>query len=423
MRYEIRYPLIVLAVVVSASLFIGCSNKAAQQPFQRPPAPVSVSTAVAQDVPTYLDAVGKTAAREVVSIQPQVSGRIVKLHFTDGANVRKGDMLFTIDPAPFEAALRQAQANVQKDVALKKQAESNLASEIAKANWGKVQVNRYKTLVEQGVVSREQYEELRATQNSLDANVGSARAAVNSAEESVKVDTAAVETAKLELSYCSIRSPIDGRAGQRLVDVGNIVHPGSSSASNAPGSGAPATENTLLVIERLDPIYADFTISQNRLSEVQTQMKANRLTTEVRLPDEPDSPVIGQLTFLNNAVEDATGTVGLRATIPNSAHRFWPGRFVNIRLVLNTIHQAVLVPSTAPQMSANGSFVYVVKQDSTAEQRPVTLGQRQGDLIVVESGISAGERVVTVGQLGVTPNGKVHIQEKPTTPAASTEAK
>jgi multidrug efflux system membrane fusion protein len=423
MRYEIRYPLIVLAVVVSASLFIGCSNKAAQQPFQRPPAPVSVSTAVAQDVPTYLDAVGKTAAREVVSIQPQVSGRIVKLHFTDGANVRRGDMLFTIDPAPFEAALRQAQANVQKDVALKKQAESNLASEIAKANWGKVQVNRYKTLVEQGVVSREQYEELRATQNSLDANVGSARAAVNSAEESVKVDTAAVETAKLELSYCSIRSPIDGRAGQRLVDVGNIVHPGSSSASNAPGSGAPATENTLLVIERLDPIYADFTISQNRLSEVQTQMKANRLTTEVRLPDEPDSPVIGQLTFLNNAVEDATGTVGLRATIPNSAHRFWPGRFVNIRLVLNTIHQAVLVPSTAPQMSANGSFVYVVKQDSTAEQRPVTLGQRQGDLIVVESGISAGERVVTVGQLGVTPNGKVHIQEKPTTPAASTEAK
>jgi len=423
MTYEIRYPLIVLAGLVSAFLFIGCSNKAAQQAFQRPPAPVSVSTAVAQDVPTYLDAIGKTVAREVVSIQPQVSGRILKLYFTDGANVRKGDMLFTIDPAPFEAALRQAQANVQKDIALKKQAESNLASEIAKSNWGKVQVNRYKTLVEQGVVSREQYEELRATQNSLDANVGSARAAVNSAEEIIKVDTAAVETAKLELSYCSIRSPIDGRAGQRLVDVGNIVHPGSSSASNAPGGGAPATENTLLVIERLDPIYADFTISQNRLSEVQTQMRANKLTTEVRLPDEPDSPVIGQLTFLNNAVEDATGTVGLRATIPNSAHRFWPGRFVNIRLVLNTIHQAVLVPSTAPQMSANGSFVYVVKQDSTAEQRPVTLGQRQGDLIVVESGVSAGERVVTVGQLGVTPNGKVHIQEKPTTAAASTEAK
>lgn len=420
MRYRFAFTLI---AVFAATSLTGCAYKAAQQAFERPPAPVSVSVAIAQDVPTYLDAVGKTVAREVVSVQPQVSGRIVKIHFTDGANVSKGAMLFTIDPAPFEAALRQAQANVSKDIALKKQAESNLASEIAKANWGKVQVNRYKVLVEQGVVSREQYEELRATQNSLDANVGSARAAVNSAEENIRVDSAAVETAKLELSYCSIRSPIDGRAGQRLVDVGNIVHPGSSSASNAPGAGAPATENTLLVIEKLDPIYADFTISQNRLSEVQQQMRANKLTAEVRLPDEPDAPVIGQLTFLNNAVEDSTGTIGLRATIPNSGHRFWPGRFVNIRLVLNTIHQAVLVPATAPQMAANGSFVYVVKDDSTAEQRPISLGQRQGDLIVIESGVSAGERVVTTGQLGVTPGGKIRVEQQPTVAPATNGTK
>jgi multidrug efflux system membrane fusion protein len=420
MRYRFALTLVPL---FAATLLTGCANKAAQQAFERPPAPVSVSMAIAQDVPTYLDAVGKTVAREVVSVQPQVSGRIVKIHFTDGADVSKGAMLFTIDPAPFEAALRQAQANVSKDIALKKQAESNLASEIAKANWGKVQVNRYKVLVEQGVVSREQYEELRATQNSLDANVGSARAAVNSAEENIRVDSAAVETAKLELSYCSIRSPIDGRAGQRLVDVGNIVHPGSSSASNAPGAGAPATENTLLVIEKLDPIYADFTISQNRLSEVQQQMRANKLTAEVRLPDEPDAPVIGQLTFLNNAVEDSTGTIGLRATIPNSGHRFWPGRFVNIRLVLNTIHQAVLVPATAPQMAANGSFVYIVKDDSTAEQRPISLGQRQGDLIVIETGVSAGERVVTAGQLGVTPGGKIRIEQQPTVAPATNGTK
>ena len=140
-------------------------------------------------------------------------------------------------------------------------------------------------------------------------------------------------------------------------------------------------------------------------------MRAGRLKTEVRLPDTSDDPVIGQLTFLNNAVENTTGTVNLRATIPNSGHRFWPGRFVNIRLVLSTIHQAVLVPATAPQMSAKGSFVYVVKQDSTAEQRPVSLGQRQGDLIVVETGVAPGERVVTNGQLGVTPGGKVRIDE------------
>ncbi len=420
MRYEIRNSSSIVLLVSMALVQWGCSNKAATPAsFERPPAPVSVTQAVAQDVPTYIDAIGKTVAREVVSIQPQVSGRIIKIHFTDGANVRRGDMLFTIDPTPFQAALRQAEANVQKDIALKKQAESNLASEIAKANWGAVQVKRYTTLVEQGVVSREQYEELRATQNSLEANVASARAAVNSANETIQVDKAAVESAKVNLSYCSIRSPIDGRAGQRLVDVGNVVNPGGAPASNAPGNSSSPPSNALLVIERLDPIYADFTISQNRLAEVQQQMKANRLTTEVRLPDDNSDPAIGQLTFLNNSVEDTTGTVGLRATVPNTGHRFWPGRFVNIRLVLNTIHQAVLVPASAPQMSAAGSFVYVVKADETAEQRQVTLGQRQGDLIVVESGVNAGERVVTAGQIGVTPGGKVHIEQKQATAAAT----
>ena len=420
MKHSIRRRSLFLAAHCLIPLvLLGCANKAAQAPFERPPAPVSVTAAVAQDVPTYIDAIGKTAAREVVSIQPQVAGAITKIHFTDGANVRKGDLLFTIDPRPFEANLRQAQAKVSQDVALKKQAEANLASEIAKANWGQVQVSRYSKLVEQGVVSQEQYGELRATQNSLDANVVNARAAVNSADESIKVDTAAVESAKVQLSYCTIRSPIDGRAGQRLVDVGNVVNPGGSTTNNSSSSNSQPPTNALLVIERIDPIYADFTISQNSLAEVQQQMKANKLIAEVRLPEEPQSPVIGQLTFLNNSVENTTGTVNLRATLPNSDHRFWPGRFVNIRLVLNTIHQAVLIPSSAPQMSAKGSFVYVVKQDSTAEQRPVTLGQRQGDLIVVESGVSAGEHVVTAGQLGVTPGGKVKAEQPAAAPAAN----
>ena len=429
MRFEKSRSAVLFAVALLAPglLFVGCSNKAAQATFERPPAPVSTTIAVSQDVPTYIDAIGKTVAREVVSIQPQVSGRITKIHFTDGANVKKGDLLFTIDPRPFEANLSQAQAKVSQDIALKKQAEANLASEIAKANWGNVQVSRYRTLVQQGVVSREQFEELTATQKSLDANVGSAHAAVNSADESIKVDTAAVDSARVQLSYCTIRAPIDGRAGQRLVDVGNVVNPGGGSNNNSSSSGNPANGNTLLVIERLDPIYADFTISQNSLAEVQQQMRANKLTAEVHLPEDTEAPVVGQLTFLNNSVENTTGTVGLRATVPNSGHRFWPGRFVNIRLVLNTIHQAVLVPATAPQMSANGSFVYVVKQDSTAEQRPVTLGQRQGDLVVVESGVTSGERVVTAGQLGVTPGGKVRIEQPvaSASPAASaaTEAK
>lgn len=394
---------------------VGCVNRA-QPSFERPPAPVTVTTAVAQDVSTYLDAIGRTVAREVVSIQPQVSGRIIKIHFVDGANVRRGDMLFTIDPRPFEANVKQAQANLTKDTALKKQAEANLAKEIAQAKWGYAQVERYRALVEQGVVPREQYEQLRANYDALQANVEAARAAVRSADETIKVDAAAIESAKVQLSYCYIRSPIDGRAGQRLVDIGNVVNPGGFGNS---GNGGQSS-NSLLVIEKLDPIYADFTISQNSLTLVQQQMRQGTLKAEVRLPDSIDAPVIGNLTFVDNAVQDATGQVNLRATIPNSGHQFWPGRFVNIRLLLSTVPQAVLIPATAPQMSANGSFVYVVK-DSTAEQRPVTLGQRQGDLIVVQTGVQAGEQVVTTGQIGVTPGGKVVIEKprEPGNPATS----
>lgn len=409
-----RFLLTLLIGGATALASSACGSKA-QPKFDRPPAPVEVTEATSQDVPTYLDAIGKTVAREVVSIQPQVSGRITGIHFTDGANVTKGQLLFTIDPRPFEANVKQAQANLSRSVALKKQAEANLAREEAQAKWGLVQVNRYAKLVEAGVVAREQYEELRANYESLKATAEAARATVNSAQEQVKVDAAAVDKEKVDLSYCYIHSPIAGRAGQRLVDIGNVVTPGGSNSGNNNGTNGGST--TLLVIERLDPIYADFTISQNNLSQVQQEMSAGTLKTEVRLPDAPDAMVAGQLTFLDVAVQNATGQVNLRATIPNTDRRFWPGRFVNIRLILSTIHQAVLVPAIAPQNSAKGTFVYVVKQDSTAEQRPVTLGQRQGDLIVIESGVQAGERVVTNGQLGVTPGGKVAIAAPRQSPA------
>lgn len=416
---SLSYRLGILLVIAGVCAGLtGCANQA-QQSFERPPAPVVVSTAVSQDVSHYMDALGKIVAREVVSIQPQVSGRITKIHFTDGANVRKGQLLFTIDPRPFEANLKQAQANLSKDAALKKQAEANLAREIAREKWGLTQVERYRTLVEQGVVPNEQYQQLRADYDTLKANSEAARAAVRSADETIKVDNAAIETARVQLSYCYIHSPIDGRAGQRLVDLGNVVNPGGPS--NAQESSSGVSNNALLVIERLDPIYADFTISQSNLTVVQEQMRAGRLTAEVRLPDSSDLPVPGALTFVDNAVQAETGQVTLRATIPNPGHRFWPGRFVNVRLVLGTLHGAVLVPATAPQMSANGSYVYVVKADSRAEQRPVTLGQRQGDLIVVEKGVAAGEKVVIDGQLGVTPEGKVAEQPREgSTPATAT---
>jgi len=406
---------ILLAISGLCATLVGCVNKA-QQSFERPPAPVVVSTAVSQDVSNYMDALGKIVARETVAIQPQVSGRIEKIHFTDGANVRKGELLFTIDTRPFDANLKQAQANLAKDTAAKKQAEANLAREVARENWGRNQVERYRTLVEQGVVAREQYEQLRTDYDTLKANSEAARAAVRSADETLKVDQAAIDTAKVQLSYCYIHSPIDGRAGQRLVDIGNVINPGSGGGSDS-SSGTPS--NALLVIERLDPIYADFTISQNNLSLVQDQMRAGNLRAEVRLPDSPEDGVFGQLTFVDNAVQTETGQVTLRATLPNPGHRFWPGRFVNVRLLLGSIPGAVLVPVTAPQMSAAGSYVYIVKPDSTAEQRTVSLGQRQGDLIVVEKGVAAGEKVVVNGQLGVTPNGKVVIQQPPVNQATA----
>ena len=346
-------------------LLVGCDRKAPAS-FERPAAPVSVAAAVTQDVPVYIDAVGKIVAREVVLIQPQVSGRITKIHFADGADVKAGDVLFTIDPRPYQAQLNQAEANV---------AQAQAALNLAKTNFARVE-----SISDPRAVSRQDFD---AKKN-----------AVEVAEAQLRQNRAAVETARLNLEYCTIRSPIDGRAGQRLVDVGNVVAPGNSP---------------LLVIQRLDPIYGDFTIPESNLTEVQRNMARRTLRAEVRLSDEATKGREGKLTFLDNSVQEGTGTVKLRATVDNKDRLFWPGRFAKIRLILDTHRSAVLVPADAPQLSANGSFVYIVKQDDSAELRPVTVGQRHGDLVVIAQGLQQGERVVINGQLGVTPGGKVQI--------------
>jgi multidrug efflux system membrane fusion protein len=242
-----------------------------------------------------------------------------------------------------------------------------------------------------------------ATLAQAQAAVVAGQAAVDNARATVRANEALVESARLQLAYTEIRSPIDGRAGQRLVDLGNVV---------------TANTGSLLSIQRLDPIYAEFTVTENDLTEVQRHMQGGRLDVEVRLPDRPDTVIPGTLTFLDNAVQEGTGTVKLRATVPNRERRLWPGRFVNVRLILGRVAGAVLIPATAPQTAAKGLFVYVVKEDGTADIRPVTLGQRQGDLVIVASGVKAGERVVTNGQIGVAPGGKVRIEE-PGAPAAS----
>ena len=365
-------PAFAFAVALS-SLLAGACRKKDPPSFQRPPAPVSITTAAARDVPIYLDEVGKCVAREVVSVQPQVTGRIAEIHFEDGADLRKGDLLFTIDPEPYRAAVASAEANLSRAKAV---------LELARVDFARIE-----SLVETKIVAQQDYD--------------AKKSAVQVAEAEVRQNEAALATARINLQYCSITSPIDGRAGHRLVDRGNVVAPNGSS------NGSP-----LLVIERLDPIYVDFTITEHDLSAVQRRMAGTPLNVEVRLPDQPAEPLAGKVTFLDNTVQEGTGTVTVRATVANRQRLLWPGRFVKVRLVLATLEQAVVVPAGAPQVSAKGPFVYVVKEDSTAELRPVTPGQRQGDLVVITEGVKPGERVVVNGQLGVTPGGKVRIEEK-----------
>ena len=345
-----------------------CQSRQALSAPERPPSLVNVVEAVSRNVPVYLDEVGRCVAREVVSVQPQVSGRITEILFADGADLKKGDPLFTIDPRPFQAALHLAEANLQ---------QAKAALDLAK-----VQYARVADLVDSRAIAKQDYDTRKNTAAVDEAHVAQAEAAL--------------ETARLNLDYTSIRSPIDGRAGHRLVDLGNVV---------------TTNQGTLLSIQRLDPIYTDFTVAENDLGTVQHSMSQGTLKVEARLPEDADHPLIGDVTFADNAVQEGTGTVMLRATIPNGAHRLWPGSFVKVRLILNNKPGAVLIPVAAPQMSARGPFVYVIHEDSTAELRQIVTGQRQGELIVVDSGLNVGERVVVNGQLGVVPKGKVKVVE------------
>src|SRR5712664_849281 len=251
-------------VCVAALVLVGCAKKDPPA-FERPPAPVNVASAISLDVPYYLDEVGRCVAREVVSVQPEVSGRITEIHFTDGADLKKDDPLFTIDPRPFKAQLDAA--------------EANLAQSRAALDFARIQFARVQDLVESKAIARQDYD---TRKNAVDVG-----------EAQVKQNQAAVESARLNLEYTSIRSPIDGRAGHRLVDVGNVV---------------TANNSTLLNIERLDHIYADFTVTEGDLCEVQRKSASHMLRVEVRLPDET-KPEIGQLTFLDNSVQSSSGTV------------------------------------------------------------------------------------------------------------------
>src|SRR5438309_5700103 len=318
---------------------------------QAPARPALVARVVTKDVPVYLDEIGTCAAYETVQVQAQVAGQIMTRDFQDGADVKKGDPLFTIDPRPFQAAVDQAKAQAALDqITLKRQAD----------------------LRSKGVNAPQDYD-----------------LAVANAHKS----QAAAEAAQVNLDFCYIKSPINGRVGLRNVDIGNLVGP---------------TSPPLVAIQGLDPIYTDFTVAENDLPLVRKYLGAPNVKVQTSSPDDKIPPRLGDLYFIDTAVQPGSGTVRARGVTPNPDHALWPSEFVRVRFILDTIKDARLVPQQAVQISQSGPFIFVLKPDNTVDLRPVKPGQRQdGDLMVVESGIEPGETVVVTGQLALAPGTKV----------------
>ena len=361
-----------LLVVSMAAVLLGCSET-------KPPAPaavpVAVAPATARAMPVRVQAVGNILAAESVSVRSQVTGPLADVRFKEGQDVEQGQVLFTIDPRPSEAQLQQAQAE--------------LARVRAAAEFARREASRYRELFDRGLVARSQYEQIVSNASSAEATERAARAAV--------------DTARLQVSYTTIRAPIAGRSGRVLVDRGNLVQ-------------ANATD--LVVINRLRPIEVAFTVPGDYLNEIRRRAEGNELEVTAT-PGGDANPAAGRLTFVDNRVDPQTGTVQLKATFPNDDARLWPGQFVNVIVTLGVEPNAIVVPSAAVQTGQQGSYVFVVKPDSTAEMRPVTLARQDGDNTIIAKGVSPGETVVTDGQLRLAPGVRVEAQSQAAAPSAS----
>ncbi len=370
MRDRIR-----LSLLLAAGSLPACAGRA---PAAGPPAvPVVTAVAAQKDVPVQVQAIGTVEPFSTVTVKPQVGGLIETVHFKEGTDVRAGDLLFTIDRRPYEAALRQAESARERDAAQLRNAQS--------------EARRAESLSTQGILSREAHEQAHAASEALAATVRS--------------DEAAVDTARLQLGYCTIRSPIDGRTGSLLVHQGNLVK--------------AVDGQTLVVVNRVDPVYVSFAVPEKRLSEIERAMASGRLVVEALLPGDDAAPIPGRLTFLDNAVDRSTGTIRLKGTFPNPGRRLWPGQFVSARLTLAVRSGAVVVPSQALQTGQAGTFVFVVKPDLTAESRAVVVAQEADGEAVVEKGLAPGERVVTDGQLRLVPGAKVDLKSPAPNPGAT----
>jgi len=332
--------------------------------------PVLVATAIQKSVPVLIRAVGNVEAYNTVSVKSQVTGVLQQAHFKEGQDVKKGQLLFTIDPRPLEAALKQA--------------EANLARDSAQLRNTREQLKRYEELVEKQYVSREQYDQIKTN--------------ADAAEAVVDADKAAVENAKVQLSYCYIYSPVNGRVGSLLVNEGNLVRV---------NDGAP-----LVIINQVTPINVTFAVPEQHLLDIKRHMASRKLSVNASFPAGEGRAEQGILTFVDNAVDRTTGTIKLKAEFTNSERRLWPGQFINVALTLSTQTDAVVIPSEAIQVGPEGQQIFVLKEDNRVELRPVSVGQTNVGEAVITKGVAAGEQVVREGQFLLSPGSRVEIKDE-----------
>ena len=368
------WSLITLAVALVG--LTACGNTKAAPP-PPPPAPVTTATVVRQDVPLQIRAIGAVEAYSNVSVKTQVTGELTGVFFKEGQDVKKGQLLFTLDKRPFQAALNQAQAAVARDR--------------AQAANAQAQARRYAGLFAAGVVSKEENDQIAANADALDA--------------AVAADEAAVENARVQLQYCSIYSPIDGRTGSLMIHLGNMI-----KANDTP---------FLVSINQVEPIYVTFTVPEQALAEIKRYAAQNALPVQAIIASDSRGPAKGKLSFIDNTVDQSTGTIKLKGEFANTDRRLWPGQFVDAVLNLADQRNAIVVPTQALQNGQQGQFVFVVKPDLTAEKRDVVLDRTQEGLAVISKGLQPGEQVVTDGQLSVVPGGKVALRSNPTPPASA----
>ena len=357
------------ALLTLALVLGGCSGQKVQS--AAPPAvAVTIATAEQKTVPVQVRAIGNVEAYTTVGVKPQITGEIMEVHFSEGQDVKKGQLLFTFDPRSFEADLQRAIGTLAKDKAT--------------ANNDVLQAKRYEKLFQAGVVSKEQYDDMQSRSESSQANV--------------EADKAAVEYARVQLSYTKIYSPVNGRTGNLMVHRGNIVKANP--------------DNPIVTINQVEPIYVTFSVPQQELPQIKQRREAGKLKVEAVFPDNPAHEQ-GMLTFIDNAVDLTTGTIKLKGTFENHARHLWPGEFVNVVLTLAEQPDTVIVPSAAVQTGQNGQYVFVVKPDQTVDMRPIEAGWIVDNMTVIKKGVQAGDRVVTDGQVRLVPGAKVEIKQQP----------